>query len=206
MRSKQPIILGITGGIACGKTEAGLILAAEGFRVLDSDELAHELMGKGMPVYRKVMEYFGRGILSGDGEIDRKQLRRIIFDDPAAREALNAMVHPAVIAAAREWIGICRSARQDAAVLVPLLFEAGWTDGWDAVVCVTAPEDQVYRRLEARGLARAEASKWIAAQMPQAEKAAKADFTVENSGTLNVLKNRITDLVKKIRDEKKDES
>jgi len=203
MNSPQSIILGITGGIACGKTETGRILSAEGFKVLDSDFLAHELMGKGRPVYAKVVEHFGDAILGEDGEIDRAKLGRMIFDDLQAREALNRLVHPAVIKAAQEWIKECREAQEDAAVLVPLLFEAGWTDGWDARICVTAPEEQIFQRLEKRGLPSKAARKRIAAQMPLTEKAGKADFVIENSGTPDALRSRIVDLVEEIRCEKR---
>ena len=183
MNSPQSIILGITGGIACGKTETGRILSSEGFKVLDSDFLAHELMGKGHSVYTAVVKHFGDAILAEDGEIDRKKLGKKVFDDPLARETLNRLVHPEVIKAASDWIAECREAQEDAAVLVPLLFEAGWTEGWDAVICVTAPEEQVFQWLEKRGLSKAEAMKRIAAQMPLAEKAAKADFSIKNDGT-----------------------
>jgi dephospho-CoA kinase len=203
MNSPQAIILGITGGIACGKTEAGHILSSEGFKVLDSDFLAHELMGKGRPVYTAVVEQFGNAILAEDGGIDRAKLGKKVFPDAQARETLNRLVHPAVIEAAQEWMKDCRTAQEDAAVLVPLLFEAGWTKGWDAVICVTAPEEQVFQRLEKRGLSKEDARKRIAAQMPQAEKAARADFVIENGGTTEVLRNRIVDLVEKVRREKR---
>jgi len=203
MNSPQSMILGITGGIACGKTETGRILSSEGFKVLDSDFLAHELMRKGRAVYRKVIEYFGDGILAADGEIDRKKLGQKVFSDPQAREALNRLVHPAVIESATNWIRECRESGEDAAVLVPLLFEAGWTAAWDAVVCVTAPEEQVIQRLEKRGLPKAEAMRRIGAQMPQQEKAARADFTVENGGTPDALRDRIIGLVEKIRCQKR---
>ena len=203
MNSPQAVILGITGGIACGKTETGRILSAEGFKVLDSDFLAHELMGKGRSVYAAVVKQFGDAILAEDGEIDRARLGKKVFADPQAREALNRLVHPAVIAAAKEWIEECREAQEDAAVLVPLLFEAGWTEGWDAVICVTAPEEPIFQRLEKRGLSREEARKRIAAQMPQSEKAAKADFIIENGGTPDALRSRIMGLVEEIRREKR---
>lgn len=203
MNSPQPIILGITGGIACGKTEAGRILSAEGFKVLDTDFLAHELIQKGRPVYDKVVAGFGTSILSGDGEIDRQKLGKAIFDTPPLREALNRLVHPAVIEAACEWINGCREAQEDAAVLVPLLFETGWTEGWDAVICIIAPEEQVFRRLEERGLPKEDALKRIAAQMPLPEKAAQADFVIQNSGTPDALRNRMMDLVEEIRCEKR---
>ena len=203
MNSPQAVILGITGGIACGKTETGRILSAEGFKVLDSDFLAHELMAKGRSVYAAVVKYFGDEILAEDGEIDRARLGKIVFADPQAREALNRLVHPAVIKAAKEWIEECREAQEDAAVLVPLLFEAGWTEGWDAVICVTAPEEQIFQRLEKRGMSNEEARNRIAAQMPQPEKAARADFIIENGGTPDALRSRIASLVEEIRCEKR---
>ena len=203
MNSPHSIILGITGGIACGKTEIGRILSSEGFKVLDSDFLAHELMGKGRPVYAAVVKQFGDGILAEDGEVDRVRLGEKVFDNLPAREALNRLVHPAVIAEAQEWIETCREAQEDAAVLVPLLFEAGWTDGWDAVICVTASDEQVFQRLEKRGLSHDEARKRIAAQMPQAEKAEVADGVIQNDGTLEMLRRRIMDLIEAIRVEQR---
>jgi dephospho-CoA kinase len=205
MNSPQTILFGITGGIACGKTETGRILSAEGFKVLDSDFLAHELMRQGRPVYEEVVERFGGSILDDGGEIDRARLGKIVFSDPEARAALNRLAHPAVIQAAREWISERRSAQEDAAVLVPLLFEAGWTDDWDAVICVTAPEEQIFQRLEKRGLSNEEARKRMAAQMPPAEKAARSDFVIENGGTLEALRSRIADLVERVRCENKEE-
>ena len=203
MNSSQAIILGITGSIACGKTETGHILSAEGFKVLDSDFLAHELMGKGRPVYDAVVEHFGGAILGEDGEIDRVKLGKKIFADPEERAVLNRLVHPAVIKAAQEWISDCRAMQEDAAVLVPLLFEANWTEDWDAVVCLTAPEEQIFQRLEKRGFSKEETRRRVAAQMLQAEKADKADFVIENSGTIEMLRSRIVNVVEKIRCEKR---
>jgi dephospho-CoA kinase len=203
MNSSQSIILGITGGIACGKTETGRILSSEGFKVLDSDFLAHELMGKGRPVYSAVVKQFGDSILAADGEIDRGKLGKKVFSDSSARERLNQLVHPAVIEAAKNWLRVCCEAQEDAAVLVPLLFEAGWTDGWDAVICVAAPDELVFQRLEIRGLSREEAGKRIAAQMPLTEKRARAGFVIQNDSTLETLRSRIQNLIEEIREEQR---
>lgn len=203
MNSAQAIILGVTGGIACGKTETGRILSADGFKVLDSDFLAHELMGKGRPVYEQVVEHFGRAILAENEEINRTKLGQIVFADPQERAVLNRLVHPSVLKNAHEWIEACREAQEDAAVLVPLLFESGWTRGWDAVICVTAPEEQVFQRLENRGFSKEEAVKRIEAQMSLIEKAALADFVIANDGTLESLRWRVCDLVEVIRCEKR---
>jgi len=196
MSSHQPIILAVTGGIACGKTEAGRILFEEGFSVLDTDCLAHDLMKAGMPVFKGVVEQFGKSILNPAGEIDRAKLGAVVFDHSAAREALNGIVHPSVITVAEEW-----KSKQvgDAAVLVPLLFEAGWTKGWDAVLCVVSKEETVFQRLKNRGLSEDEARKRIAAQMPLAEKEAKADFVLKNNETLSGLREETLRVIERIR-------
>lgn len=204
MNSPQAIILGITGGIACGKTETGRILSAEGFKVLDSDFLAHELMAKHQPLYQQTVARFGAGILAEDGEIDRCKLGKRVFGYPEECVALNRLAHPAIIQTARKWINNCRETHEDGAVLVPLLFEADWTDGWNAVVCVTAPIEQIFQRLEKRGLSKDEAEKRIAAQLPLAEKAVRSDFVIENDGTLEALRNRVMEMVGTIRSENKE--
>ena len=193
------IILGLTGGIACGKSEAGRVFSAAGFSVLDTDTLAHGLMEAGTPVFRQIVERFGALVVGANGEIDRVALGRIVFDDPSARETLNRLVHPAVIRAVEQW-----KAEQagDAVVMIPLLFEVEWTDGWDAVVCVSADEETVFQRLEKRGLSKDEAGKRIAAQMPLAEKEAKADFSIENNGSLEALRNQVQNLMERIRNER----
>ncbi len=196
MTSRHPIILALTGGIACGKSEAGRILAEEGFAVLDTDALAHELMAAGTPVFQHVVDRFGTRVIGEDGELDRVVLGKIVFDDPLARKDLNALVHPAVIRAADRWKTVQSG---DAAVLIPLLFETGWTEGWDAIICVSAEESCVFKRLEKRGLNAAAARKRLAAQMPLSEKKNKADFVIENNETLDALRNETLKVLAAIR-------
>jgi dephospho-CoA kinase len=160
-------------------------------------------MGKGRPVYEQVVEHFGEEILSASGEIDRVQLGKRVFADSQERVALNRLVHPAVIKGAQAWIGACREAQEDAVVLVPLLFESGWTKGWDAIICVTAPEEQIFKRLENRGFSKEEAIKRIESQMSLIEKATLSDFVIENGGTLESLRRQVCDLVEVIRCEKR---
>ena len=196
MRFHQPIILAVTGGIACGKTETGRILSKEGFAVLDTDLLAHDLMKAGMPVFERVVEHFGKTILRADGNIDRAKLGQLVFDDPNQRAVLNRLVHPAVMEAAKQWK---TEQDGDAVILVPLLFEAGWTEGWDAIVCVSADEKQIFQRLGKRGLSENEAHKRISAQMPLAEKEAQADFIIQNNETLSVLRGETIKVIECIR-------
>ncbi|MBC8207278.1 MAG: dephospho-CoA kinase [Kiritimatiellaeota bacterium] len=196
MTSHQPIILGLTGGIACGKSEVGRILQQNGFAVLDTDTLAHELMKAGTPVFKKITERFGELVIGADGEIDRVELGRIVFENPDALRSLNELVHPAVIEAAEQW-----KAQQhgDAAVLIPLLFETGWTNGWSAIVCVSAKEETVFQRLEERGLSEAEARKRIAAQMPLNEKEKQSDFVLRNNETLDALRTETVKVLEAVR-------
>ncbi len=169
--------------------------------MLDTDLLAHDLMSAGASVFEKVVEKFGRSILDANGEIDRAVLGRIVFSDSVARENLNELVHPAVIKAAEDW-----KTKQtcDVAVLVPLLFETGWTNGWSAIVCISANEKQIFQRLEKRGLSEDEARKRVAAQMPLIEKENQSDFIIRNNETLNALREETFRILKCIRSQGKD--
>ena len=182
------VVLGVTGGIACGKSEVGRILGEMGFGVCDADRVAHDLMKKGTPVFSQVVKHFDTCILSDNGEISRSILGETVFENPAQREALNRLVHPVVRENLEHWISEKRSAGKNAAVLIPLLFESGMQDlDWDAVICVSSCEEDVFHRLERRGLTREEAEKRIHSQMPLAEKEKLADHIVPNHGTLGEL-------------------
>ena len=182
------IVIGVTGGIACGKSEVGRILSGMGFVVSDADGLAHELMRKGTSVFDRIINYFGDKILSDQGEISRPILGRIIFNNPEKREALNRLVHPAVREIVIEWIKEKRSLGQNAAVLIPLLYESGMQDlEWNSILCVSSSEDDVFRRLEKRGMSREEAETRIHSQLALAEKEKLADYIVPNNGTLGEL-------------------
>ena len=169
-----------------------------GFEVCDADRVAHGLMKKGTPVYRQVVARFGKHILSDDGEISRSILGKTVFENPGERDALNGLVHPAVRQKLAGWMAEKRNQGNDAAVLVPLLFESGMDSlELDAVLCVSCPEELVFQRLEKRGLNRADAERRISAQMPLSEKERRADFTVPNAGTLQELKEAIREAVQK---------
>ncbi len=197
---RTALILGITGGIACGKSEVGRILGEMGFAVCDADLLAHGLMKKGTPVFQRVVDHFGPQILSADGEISRPVLGKIVFEDPAQREQLNRLVHPAVQKALAEWIKDQRVSGSPGAVLVPLLFESGMDElEWDAVLCVSSSEELVFQRLNKRGLDRIEAQARIESQMPLNEKERLADWVVPNQGTLKELEEATRQAVKNCR-------
>lgn len=185
---RNAIVIGVTGGIACGKSEVGRILEAMGFAVCDTDRIAHDLMRKGTIVYDQIVTHFGEKIVSNTGEIIRPTLGKIVFDDPAQRTVLNGLVHPAVRCFLKEWMQQQKTRGQHAAALVPLLFESGMQNlEWDAVVCVSSDEADVFHRLEKRGLKKDEAEKRFHSQLPLAEKEKLADVVIPNVGTLSEL-------------------
>lgn len=183
--------LAITGGIACGKSEVGRTLEELGVPVLDADAVAREVMLPGRPAYRAVVERFGPTIVGPDGAIDRTRLGRKVFADPEALRALNARVHPETLRRIRAWRDARRKEGADCAVMVPLLFEAGAAEGWDAVWCVTAPAHEVRARLAARGLDAESIDRRIAAQWPTADKAARADECITNDADLDALRQQV---------------
>ena len=198
-KGRKVVVLGVTGGIACGKSEVGRILNEMGYAVCDADRIAHELMKKGTPVFDQVVDRFGSQILAENGEISRPILGRIVFENPEQLEVLNRLVHPAVRESLGQWISGKRSAGENAAVLIPLLFESGMQDlDWDAVLCVSSHETDVVQRLEARGLSREEAEKRIHSQMPLMEKEKLADRVVPNHGTLGELEKATREAVEAI--------
>ena len=158
-----------------------------GAEVMDADPVAHALIAPGGECAEAVAREFGARVRAVQGGIDRTALGAVVFADPAARERLNRLLHPAVIRRMRAWAdGIRREGRIGVAV-VPLLFEAGMEKEWDAVVCVAADEKTMLERLAARGLSPAEAKARIASQWPVREKRTRADRVIENNGSLAEL-------------------
>lgn len=186
----------VTGGVACGKSLVGASLAKAGLPVCDTDHLAHELMARGSPVYRRVREAFGEGILGAGGEIDRPALGDIVFADPPKLQALNAIVHPEVRKAWKEWM---RAVGGPAAVvIIPLLYEVGDESHWNVVVCVASPWREQRARLRERGISESKARAIIASQMPVEEKMRRADCVIFNCGTLSLLEEQTERVRKRI--------
>lgn len=201
--ARNSLVVGVTGGIACGKSEAGRILESMGFAVCDTDHMAHDLMKKGTPVHRQVVDFFGIEILSNDGEISRPALGKEVFRNPVKREALNELVHPTVRNEVEEWIAQARQNNRNAAVLVPLLFESGMESlEWDAIICVSSSEQQVFQRLEMRGLNPGEARLRIGSQMPLDEKERQSNQVIHNMGSLKEFEQSVRETVNRIRAER----
>ncbi|MGI9034071.1 MAG: dephospho-CoA kinase, partial [Acidimicrobiales bacterium] len=185
------VVVGLTGAIGSGKSSVAALLAERGAVVVDSDDLAREVVEPGQAAHAAVIERFGPGVVVGDGQIDRQTLADMAFADPAARSDLEAIVHPAVAAAwARRLAALVGSAEVVIAV-VPLLVEVGW-EGADVVVAVDCPEDMALRRLvKGRGMSEADARRRMAAQATRAERLAAADRVIVNDGTWEDLRAQV---------------
>lgn len=193
--------VGLTGGIASGKSTVAARMRELGLRVLNADLLAHRLMEPGQPAYDDVVREFGRQVVAADGTIDRKKLGDIVFRDPAKRERLNAIVHPRVMRAREDELKQMEleNPRGLAVVEAALLVEAGYYKKLDwLIVCSCRPEQQM-ERLRARGLGEEEARQRIASQLPLEEKLRLADDVVDCSGTLDETLRQTEALVERLR-------
>lgn len=181
------MILGITGNIASGKSTIAKAFAERGAALVDADQLAREIVAPGSPVLQQLVLRFGPEILQAGGALDRERLAGIIFADAQARADLNGITHPAIGRLAVERLQQLKADPQIPLVVyeAPLLFEAGAQGRVDKVLVVRIDPDVQLQRLMARdGLDLFAAQKRMAAQMPQAEKLARADYVIDNSGIL----------------------
>lgn len=185
-------LIGLTGGIASGKSTVGRLLRDAGVPVIDADVLARDAVAPGSAGLAAVTARFGAGVLASDGSLDRKALGAIVFGDDHARRALNGIVHPEVARLAAERLEALRDGGAEVAVYeVPLLFENGLDAMMDTTILVACPDDVQLRRVMARdGLDEAAARARVAAQMPVAEKRRRARVVIENDGTVDDLKAR----------------
>ena len=189
-------VIGVTGGIGTGKTEVATLLEALGAEVIDADLVAHETYAPGTGGFSEVVAGFGEGVLAASGRVDRRRLAEIVFDDRAALERLQDIVHPRARAAVAGKIESMRAGRVEAVVLVaPLLVEAGWTDLVDEVWVTLADTGSVVDRVGRRdGLAPGAVRARIEAQASEEERLAYADAVVHNDGGLEELRERVTEL------------
>ena len=200
------IIVGITGGIACGKTTVSDLLAEKGAIPINADEIGHQLLKADSPVIDELTEAFGRDILEASGDVSRKKLGAIVFKDKAARERLNGILHPLIIERSRGHARQLVAEDPTCVVLLdaPLLIEAGAYDTVDLIVVVTvSPETQLRRTLErgetqGRPLTETEVQARIDSQMPVSEKVKYADVVIENEGTLEGLQKQVDALWEKL--------
>ena len=186
-------IVGLTGGIGTGKSTVSAMLRDLGATVIDADEATRAVQARGSEGLRQLVAEFGEGILTAGGELDRARLADIAFNDPEARQRLNAIVHPLV----RLWMAERQQEaveRGDPLVVmdIPLLFEARGAGAFETVLLVYAPEELQLRRLvELRGMPEAAARARMAAQLPIEEKRRLATHVIENTGSLDELRGRV---------------
>jgi dephospho-CoA kinase len=177
--------IGLTGGIACGKSTLAEGLRVRGWHVIDTDAIAHRLLAPGQETWKKVVDAFGPSILQGDQSIDRKVLGRLVFADPQQRAQLNEITHPAIRSVwQHEREERARTyPSQPLAVMIPLLFECALEQMFNVVWSVGASRPVQTRRLMARGLTAAEAAQRLDSQLPVAEKMARSQVAFWGEGT-----------------------
>jgi dephospho-CoA kinase len=192
------LVVGLTGGIASGKSAVSAMLEAAGLPVIDADRLAREVVEPGRPAFDEIVSAFGREVVGADGRLDRARLGAIVFADPEARRRLEAIVHPRVFEAERAALAELARARPGSVAVVDaaLLLESGNHRWMDAVVLVAAPRETQIARLMARnGLTRAEAEARLAAQWPLEAKRPYADYEIDNGGSLDRTRRQVAELV-----------
>ncbi|MBZ0270672.1 dephospho-CoA kinase [bacterium] len=182
--------LGLTGGIASGKSEAARIFAELGLGVLDADAISREAVAPGSDGLALIRAAFGDGILTPAGELDRERMRAIAFSDPEKRAALEAIIHPRVFVAIAEGLRAFEAQGRPAGVVeAALLIEAGAREAFDAIVAVVAGRERQRERLLARSAWSPEQIEGVlAAQIDDAERKARADYVIRNDGTLDDLR------------------
>jgi dephospho-CoA kinase len=190
------LLVGLTGNIASGKSTVAQLLSERGATIIDADVLARRAVERGTKAFDAIARRWGTSVLTTDGQLDRAALRRVVFGNAKELEALNDIVHPEVERLREQRIDEARS-RGDRVVVcdIPLLFEKKMADRFERILLVDAPRPLRLERLVSdRGLRETEAMDMIAAQMPAELKRARADFVIDNGGTLSELERRVNDV------------
>jgi dephospho-CoA kinase len=190
--------VGLTGGIASGKSSVSAILRDLGAVVIDADKLAREVVAKGTPGLAAVVAEFGPQLLTPDDDLDRPAMGELVFADDLARKRLEAIVHPLVF---ERIVDLETHAPEGALVVhdIPLLAESGRADTFDAVIVVDAPEDvQVARMMRDRGATEEEARARMGAQASREDRRGIATYVIDNTGTLEDLRQRVTEVFKEL--------
>ena len=191
------LLVGLTGGVATGKSTVSAMFAALGCLIIDADRLAREVVEPGQPAHTQIVSAFSRGVLRPDGGIDRKALGAVVFADPAARARLESITHPAIRARVRARLAELTAAGFDGIVILdaPVMVESGDSRDVDRLVVVTADEPAQVARQQARdGLGADDARRRIRSQMPLDEKARLADYLIDNSGELAATEARVREV------------
>jgi dephospho-CoA kinase len=187
-------IYGLTGGIGMGKSTVARVLAKAGLPVVDSDELAREVVQPGQPAFEGIREAFGDEFIGEDGRINRARMAARVFSDDVARKQLEVIIHPRVRERWQACVGKWRSAGDRGVVVIPLLFEVNAEANFDTVFCVACTEGTQRVRLRERGLSEVQIEQRIAAQLTITEKVERADHVLWNEDGLDVLRSQLIQL------------
>lgn len=204
MKQNKSTIIGLTGGISTGKSTVSSILDEKGFKIIDADKIARNVVEKGKDAYFKIIEYFGKDILSTDGDIDRKALGNIIFNDKNLRESLNSITHPYIFKEIKNQIENMAKNNSIIFLDVPLLFEQYrlWREysiEFNEIWLVYCDKDtQINRLMKRDDISKEEAEKKINSQMSLDKKKTMSSKTIDNSKDLGYLKKQIEELLKVI--------
>jgi dephospho-CoA kinase len=192
----QMILIGLTGNIASGKSEVAKMLADRGATVIDADVLAREAVRPKTQALKDIVKRWGKDILKKDGNLDRAALRQIVFADQSELDALNRIVHPGVTRLRDREIARARERGDQLVVcVIPLLFERNLVEEFDVIVLVDSPRPlRLERMVASRGLEETDAMNMIASQMPAELKRARADYVIENSGSIQDLERDVNAL------------
>lgn len=186
--------VGLTGGIASGKSTVCKLFGQLGANVLDVDEVAREVVLPGRPAWKKLRQNFGSEYFHSDGSLDRRKLRRLVFADPKQRNRLNTIVHPELMGEINRRLEEFEASVRDAVVLVdvPLLLEVGMVHRFDKIIVVYAHESaQIKRLMQRDGITKEEASEALRVQMPLSKKVEAADYVIDNSGILEETRRQV---------------
>ena len=195
-------VIGLTGGIATGKSTVSAILKKAGAEIIDADRIAREVVKKGLPAYREIVENFGETVLLSNGEINRSILGDLIFNDPRKKQLLNRIVHPHVRRETNRQLKDMENSSPDTiAVLdIPLLFEAEMHKDLSEVIVVYAPEHiQVKRLMKRDNISEADAVARVRSQMPIEEKKNRATIVIDNSGTMEDTRKQTLEIFKTLK-------
>jgi dephospho-CoA kinase len=186
--------IGLTGGIATGKSTVAGLLTRRGALLIDLDRVAREVVEPGQPALRMIVQHFGQAVLQADGSLDRKKLGTLVFAEPSERKALEQITHPAIRAVMKErMLAYERDFPEKLTVIdVPLLYESGLMSYFEKVMVVYVPRAEQLRRLMERDkLTAEEAERRLAAQMDIEEKKDRADYVIDNSGNMEETERQV---------------
>jgi len=191
-------VWGLTGGVGMGKSTTAGFLRIHGAQVVDTDDLAHQLVQPGELALAEIQDHFGQAVIAADGRLRRAELARIVFADPVARKKLEGILHPKIHALWLAQIEIWRGHNcQLAVVVIPLLYETQAESQFDRIICVACSAEKQHQRLLARGWSIDQIQQRIDAQMPVEQKIARADFVIWTDGELDSHRQQLERILSK---------